>query len=76
MEAVTNLFNLGSCGILLVQFIYSRSQSIKVKEGIFSVVNTNSNRLVQGFKTLIANCGNLIIDVGTGDLNALKPILE
>jgi hypothetical protein len=40
------------------------------------MINTDGHRLVERFESLIAYCGDLIIDVWFTDFNTLKPIVK
>lgn len=76
MEPIIKFFNYNRSRILLVQLSYSWSQGVKVEEWVFSVVDANGHWLIQGLETLIADCGDLIIDIGARDFDALEPTLE
>jgi len=76
LEAVGDSLNLCSCRIVRVQLIYARAQGVHVKEGVFAMVDANCVRLVVRFETLITHGGNLLIDVGLGDVETLEPDKE
>ena len=75
METLIKFFNYNRSRILLVQLSYPWSQGVKVEERVLSVVDANGHWLIQGLETLIADCGDLIIDIRARDFDALEPKL-
>ena len=64
LRAVPSLAWVPLLLLWLFKFLNARTKGIKVKEGIFSMIDSHSTTSIGRLEALVTDCWNLVVDVG------------